>query len=76
MQVAGHKSGAYLHLTNIKKWDVCAGNAILNAIGGKILALDNTPISYDSSDPALIEGGLMASLSSDYYSELLNENKE
>jgi len=76
LQVAGHKSGAYLHLTNIKKWDVCAGNAILNAIGGKILALDNTPISYDSSDPALIEGGLMASLSLDYYSELLNENKE
>jgi len=71
LQVAGRKSGAYLHLTDIKKWDLCAGNAVLNALGGQILSLDKTLISYDSSDSSLIEGGLIASLSLDYYSELL-----
>jgi len=76
LEVAGHKSGAYFHLTDIKKWDVCAGNAVLNALGGQIRSLKNTQINYDSSDPALIEGGLIASLSLDSYYELLKSDNE
>ncbi len=36
---------AYVHVTLIKKWDICAGNAILNALGGKLTDLAGKTVS-------------------------------
>lgn len=50
----------YLHSTAIKKWDICAGNAILAAVGGKMTNLKNEPISYSYKDSFVNEKGLIA----------------
>ena len=49
-------------MTLIKKWDICAGNALLNTLGGKMTTLDGSVIDY--SDPVILENnkGLVATL--------------
>lgn len=54
------KADLYIHVTYIKKWDICAGNAILKALGGHMTTLNGEEISYTGSDG--IEGGLLASV--------------
>ncbi|XP_069777556.1 inositol monophosphatase 3 [Narcine bancroftii] len=50
----------YLHVTNIKKWDICAGNALLEALGGQMTTLQGKTIDY--TDSALNEGGIFATI--------------
>nr|XP_006008806.1 PREDICTED: inositol monophosphatase 3-like [Latimeria chalumnae] len=54
----------YVHVTYIKKWDICAGNAILEALGGHMTTLKGDDIDYQGS-PAN-RGGLMASIGLDH----------
>ncbi|KAG9478830.1 hypothetical protein GDO78_012471 [Eleutherodactylus coqui] len=54
----------YIHNTYIKKWDICAGNAILNALGGEMTNLKGEDIIYTGSDGN--EGGLLASIGLDH----------
>ncbi|XP_023583550.1 Golgi-resident adenosine 3',5'-bisphosphate 3'-phosphatase isoform X2 [Trichechus manatus latirostris] len=54
------KADLYIHVTYIKKWDICAGNAILKALGGQMTTLRGEEISYTGSDG--VEGGLLASI--------------
>lgn len=67
LQVIFNNASAYIHLTNIKKWDICAGHAILGALGGAMTTLYNEPINYGSSENALNERGLLASLNHHTY---------
>jgi inositol monophosphatase 3 len=63
-------------MTHIKKWDVCAGHAILKALGGRVTTMKNEPIKYGSgaNDQVLIKDGLLASLhNGDFYSKLFKE---
>ncbi|XP_068208987.1 Golgi-resident adenosine 3',5'-bisphosphate 3'-phosphatase isoform X2 [Palaemon carinicauda] len=53
---------AYAHVTLIKKWDLCAGNAILNALGGKMTTLKGTDIDYGNRDEYKNQGGVLATL--------------
>lgn len=63
---------AYVHSTAIKKWDLCAGNAILNALQGKMTTLDGASIDYSSREMYKNEGGLLATLyNHDMYLEKL-----
>ncbi|NWR72053.1 IMPA3 monophosphatase, partial [Centropus unirufus] len=54
------KADVYIHVTYIKKWDICAGNAVLRAVGGYMTTLSGEEISYTGSDGN--EGGLIASI--------------
>nr|XP_042126315.1 Golgi-resident adenosine 3',5'-bisphosphate 3'-phosphatase-like [Peromyscus maniculatus bairdii] len=44
------KADLYIHVMYIKKWDICAGNAILKALGGHMMTLSGEEISYTGSD--------------------------
>lgn len=46
LEVATGRVDAYLHITAIKKWDICAGNAIIDAMNGKMTTKFNKQIDY------------------------------
>ena len=62
-EVAAGRQDAYVHTTLIKKWDICAGTALLTSLGGKMTILEGSEIDY-SGTPAKVknEGGLLATL--------------
>ncbi|XP_076463057.1 inositol monophosphatase 3-like [Babylonia areolata] len=53
---------AYVHVTLIKKWDICAGHAILKAVEGRMTTLEGNYITYYPSDSPKNEDGLLATL--------------
>lgn len=53
---------AYVHTTKIKKWDVCAGNAILNAVGGQMTTLTGQSLDYSDTQNPQNTDGLLATL--------------
>ncbi|KAM7378774.1 hypothetical protein PAMP_004372 [Pampus punctatissimus] len=58
------QADAYVHITFIKKWDICAGAALLNALGGHMTTLKGEDIDY--SGTPLNKGGLVASVNVDH----------
>ena len=54
--VAAGKAGAYLHVTKSKLWDVCAPEAFMDALGGKLTDAAGGDIVYDARDPVLRRG--------------------
>lgn len=58
----------YVHLTNIKKWDLCAGHAILSALNGQMTTLKNQPITYERDPETFVnKDGVIASLRNHNY---------
>ena len=53
---------AYVHKTLIKRWDICAGDAILRSFGGKMTTLRGTEITYGEQFVVKNSGGLLATL--------------
>lgn len=62
MQVASGAADAYIHITNIKKWDICAGNAIINELAGKMTTKNGDLIDYSDNAKVVNENGLVATL--------------
>lgn len=62
LEVASRNVTAYVHTTDIKKWDICAGNAIINALSGKMTTLKNDVITYGSPSEIVNHDGLLATL--------------
>ncbi|CAN9503419.1 unnamed protein product [Ophioblennius macclurei] len=58
------QADVYIHITYIKKWDICAGTAILNAMGGHLTTLKGENIDFSGSPSN--DGGLVASVSMDH----------
>lgn len=62
LEVVHGNATAYLHTTAIKKWDICAGDAILRALGGKLTTLDKAVIDYSPDTGPVNSRGLLAAL--------------
>lgn len=58
------QADVYVHITFIKKWDICAGDALLRALGGHMTTLKGEEIDY--RDVPLNKGGLVASVGVDH----------
>lgn len=67
LEVIQGNADAYVHVTLIKKWDLCAGNAILNAVHGNMTTLDGLPIDYSSKEQYKNDGGVLATLHDHQY---------
>jgi len=72
LEVASGRVDVYMHITAIKKWDICAGNAILNAVGGRMTTKMNVPINYADSDNPVNEDGILATLKLKYHDTYIN----
>ncbi|XP_007909927.1 Golgi-resident adenosine 3',5'-bisphosphate 3'-phosphatase [Callorhinchus milii] len=59
-----HHADLYIHVTFIKKWDICAGNAILEALGGHMTTIEGGSIDYKDSPSN--SGGLVATVGMDH----------
>ncbi|CAN0191071.1 unnamed protein product [Pylaiella littoralis] len=62
------KAEAYVHVTNIKSWDVCAANAVMRASGGGFSDIEGKPLAYpmeyDSThSEAVFKNGIIATAS-------------
>lgn len=62
LEVVKGKADLYLHTTRIKKWDTCAGNAVLNAVGGKMTTIKGEELDYSFSGGPQNEDGLVAAV--------------
>ncbi|TNM98316.1 hypothetical protein fugu_014562 [Takifugu bimaculatus] len=54
------QADVYIHVTFIKKWDICAGAALLSALGGQMTTLKGEDIDF--SGTPVNKGGLVASV--------------
>ena len=62
LRVINGSIDAYVHTTSIKKWDVCAGNAILTAVTGQMTTLTGQSLNYADTENARNNDGLLATL--------------
>lgn len=77
LQVVANNATAYLHSTKIKKWDICAGDAILRSLGGTMSNLENELIDYGPSGSPVNAKGLLATLKNhDKYIEKLMDYRK
>ena len=71
------KADAYIHTTRIKKWDICAPNAIINSIkSAKMTTIFGEKIQYNFEDDVRNENGLLATFGVDHQKlvSLLKDN--
>lgn len=66
LQVVHGNATAYIHTTVIKKWDICAGNAILNNLKGKMTDLDDAELDYGPEAKPLNGRGVLATFQSEH----------
>lgn len=58
----------YLHVTAIKKWDICAGDAIAKTKLGRMTNSKGELINYAADSPVKITDGILVTLNDhDYY---------
>eukprot|EP00795_Rhopilema_esculentum_P007475 gene7475-13249_t len=75
IELAKGNVDVYLHSTKIKKWDICAGNAILTSLGGKMTSLKGADIAYDKKEDVVLTDGLLATMADHekYFKELKSQ---
>lgn len=62
LQLINGNASAYVHSTYIKKWDICAGNAILKSLKGRMSTLKNEDIDYANENEITVKNGILAAL--------------
>ncbi len=58
--IAEGKADLYPRLAPTMEWDTAAGQAVLEAAGGRVEAEDGTPLVYGKSDRGFVNGGFIA----------------
>ena len=53
-------SALYLHVTAIKKWDTCAGDALLRSVDGAMIDLEGLKLTYNPDEDFVFKHGLLA----------------
>ena len=53
---------AYVHVTLIKKWDICAGNALIKAKNGRMTNLKGQEIDYSDRTKTKNSDGLLVTM--------------
>lgn len=76
MEILNDKADVYLHVSKIKKWDICAPNAIIKNKGGKFLTRNGQKIRYDTEDPVLNTGFIGALNNFGYYFDSFKEQNK
>ena len=57
LEVIADRADVYLHVTAIKKWDLCAGHAILSGVAGTMSTLNGESLDYSAdTNPKNIKG--------------------
>ncbi|KAM3958553.1 putative inositol monophosphatase 3 [Aphomia sociella] len=68
MAVVNGTYDVYLHATAIKKWDLCAGDAILKAANGKMTTTKGEFVDYSPEGDVKVTDGILVTLyDHDYY---------
>lgn len=62
LSLFNNTADAYVHKTLIKRWDICAGDALLRSFGGKMTTLQGAEITYGEKNVVKNSGGLLATL--------------
>ena len=62
LEVLSGNVDAYVHITLIKKWDICSGNAILSALDGKMTTLEGNYLNYSPRLDVKNNKGLLATI--------------
>lgn len=74
MQVVSGNASAYIHITAIKKWDICAGDAVLSAWGGTMTSVTGEEVEYGASAPVVNTDGLLVTRDKhQFYKEKLHK---
>ena len=69
LQVIEGKAHAYVFASRgCKKWDTCAPEGILHALGGKLTDILGNPLTYNKNENFTNELGVLASYSADQHS--------
>ena len=69
------QANAYVHVTKIKAWDVCAAEALVTAVGGAMTDTAGNTLMYGKDSPAFTHG-LVASATAEaqaWYVEQLQQ---
>ena len=72
-QVAERKADLYLHTTAIKKWDICAGDAVLRTLGGKMTTRRGREINYGLHGDPKNSDGIVAVGTEDQHAQFLEK---
>ncbi|KAJ8715879.1 hypothetical protein PYW08_013164 [Mythimna loreyi] len=72
MEVVNGTYDVYLHATTIKKWDLCAGNAIIKTVQGKMTTIKGEAINYSADSNVEVKGGILVTrFDHEYYLDKL-----
>lgn len=72
IEVIRGRVDVYMHLTRIKKWDVCAPNAIVRSIpGGRMTDLEGQSLKFGDPKDKVIDRGIVASLDKETHQRLI-----
>ena len=75
LAVAEKNADLYFHTTAIKKWDICAGDALLSTIGGRMTTRRGKKIDYSLEGDPKNSDGIVAAVTEKQHLEYLERLK-
>mmetsp|Transcript_96484 Transcript_96484/g.268130 ORF Transcript_96484/g.268130 Transcript_96484/m.268130 type:complete len:325 (+) Transcript_96484:64-1038(+) len=71
LKVLRGETSAFVQEAGASRWDSCAGEALLMAVGGKVTDLDGRPYAYTEGAPSYINaGGLIAARTGELHARM------